>query len=90
MGQLFRTSTNGIASGNTLEEAVFHGLCEIIERDAWSLVEAVNKGGPVITGIENQTILSLLNRFKGAGVEITLRDISSDIGLPSVPQSPTM
>nr|WP_319538367.1 YcaO-related McrA-glycine thioamidation protein [uncultured Methanospirillum sp.] len=84
MGQLFRTSTNGIASGNTLEEAVFHGLCEIIERDAWSLVEAVNKGGPVITGIENQTILSLLNRFKGAGVEITLRDISSDIGLPSV------
>lgn len=84
MGQLFRTSTNGIASGNTLEEAVFHGLCEIIERDAWSLAEAVNRGGPVISGIENQTILSLLNRFKEAGVEIILRDISSEIGLPTV------
>lgn len=84
MGHLFRTSTNGIASGNTLEEAVFHGLCEIIERDAWSLAEAANKGGPVITGIENQTILSLLSRFKEAGVEIILRDISSDIGLPTV------
>jgi len=84
MGQLFRTSTNGIASGNTLEEAVFHGLCEIIERDAWSLAEAANKGGPVISAIENQTILSLLSRFRDAGVEITLRDISSNIGLPTV------
>ncbi|MDD1730458.1 MAG: YcaO-related McrA-glycine thioamidation protein [Methanospirillum sp.] len=84
MGQLFRTSTNGIASGNTLEEAIFHALCEIIERDAWSLAEAANKGGPIITSIENPTILALLNRFRDAGVEITLRDISSDIGLPTV------
>lgn len=84
MGQLFRTSTNGIASGNTLEEAIFHGLCEVIERDAWSLAEASNKGGPIITSISNPTILSLLNRFREAGVEVTLRDISSDIGLPTV------
>lgn len=84
MGRLFRTNTNGIASGNTLEEAIFHGLCEIIERDAWSLVETSNNGGPVITGIENETITSLLSRFSDAGVEVTLRDISSDIGLPTV------
>ena len=31
-----RTS-NGLASGNTLEEAVCHSLCEMIERDAWTL-----------------------------------------------------
>jgi ribosomal protein S12 methylthiotransferase accessory factor len=48
MGKLFRTSTNGIASGNTYEEAVFHSLCELIERDAWSLVEASNHAGPVL------------------------------------------
>ena len=30
----FRTSTNGLASGNTFEEAVFHALSEVIERDA--------------------------------------------------------
>jgi len=29
--------TNGLASGNVLEEAVCHALCEIIERDAISL-----------------------------------------------------
>jgi ribosomal protein S12 methylthiotransferase accessory factor len=84
MGRLVRTNTNGIASGNTLEEAVFHGLCEVIERDAWSLAEAANHGGPVITDIENETINGLLNRFTDAGVEVTLRDISSDIGLPTV------
>lgn len=32
-------SSNGLASGNCLEEAVCHGLCELIERDAWTLAE---------------------------------------------------
>lgn len=31
--------TNGLASGNTVEEAVCHSLCEVIERDAISLAE---------------------------------------------------
>jgi ribosomal protein S12 methylthiotransferase accessory factor len=32
-------SSNGLASGNCLEEAICHGLCELVERDAWSLAE---------------------------------------------------
>src|SRR5688572_21254672 len=35
--QVFRGSTNGLASGNTIEEAVCHGLAEVIERDGWTL-----------------------------------------------------
>ena len=35
--RVFRGSTNGLASGNTIEEAVCHGLAEAIERDAWTL-----------------------------------------------------
>jgi ribosomal protein S12 methylthiotransferase accessory factor len=31
--------TNGLASGNELEEAVYHALCEVIERDATSIAE---------------------------------------------------
>ncbi|MFE3170623.1 YcaO-like family protein [Amycolatopsis sp. NPDC059090] len=34
-------STNGLASGNTLEEAVLHALCELVERDAMTLAELV-------------------------------------------------
>ena len=48
---LFRTNTNGLASGNTLEEATFHALAEVIERDAWSVAEAARNMGPSVTGI---------------------------------------
>lgn len=40
--QLFRFHTNGIASGNTIEEAILHALFEDIERDAWSIAEFHN------------------------------------------------
>jgi ribosomal protein S12 methylthiotransferase accessory factor len=33
------STTNGLASGNTPEEAVCHALCEIIERDAWTIAK---------------------------------------------------
>ena len=31
--------TNGLASGNVLEEAICHALCEVIERDAVSIAD---------------------------------------------------
>lgn len=39
-------TTNGLASGNTLEEAICHALCELIERDAWSLAELLAEWVP--------------------------------------------
>ncbi|HUH79441.1 MAG TPA: YcaO-related McrA-glycine thioamidation protein [Methanoregula sp.] len=80
----FRTSTNGLASGNTIEEAVFHALAEVIERDAWSLVEATRDTGPVVTGIDDPVILDMQKRFFDAQVEVTVRDITSDIGIPTI------
>jgi ribosomal protein S12 methylthiotransferase accessory factor len=35
------TTTNGLASGNSLEEAICHGLCEVLERDAVTIAEVV-------------------------------------------------
>jgi YcaO-like protein with predicted kinase domain len=36
--RLFKvTSTNGLASGNNRTEAIYHALCELIERHTWSL-----------------------------------------------------
>ncbi len=81
---LFRTNTNGIASGNTLEEAVFHALAEVIERDAWSIVEATRNTGKKIVDIPEGTCNDLLQKFNNAGIEIILKDITSDIGLPTV------
>ncbi|MDV0446534.1 hypothetical protein MsAg5_03790 [Methanosarcinaceae archaeon Ag5] len=81
---LFRTSTNGIASGNTLEEAVYHAMCEVIERDAWSLCEANKTGGRIIVDIDDEDIGRLLSRFEEAGVQVVLRDITSDVGVPTI------
>jgi ribosomal protein S12 methylthiotransferase accessory factor len=33
------STTNGMASGNVLEEAICQALCELIERDAWTMAE---------------------------------------------------
>jgi thioglycine synthase len=80
---LFRTNTNGLASGNTREEAVFHGLAEIVERDAWSLVEVTRRPGPRITDPPPGLPAELLRKFAEAKVEVTVRDITSDLGIPT-------
>jgi thioglycine synthase len=80
----FRTNTNGLASGNTFEEAVFHALSEVIERDAWSLVEACRDTGPCVTGMTDPAIMDMQEKFAKAQVEVTVRDITSDIGIPTM------
>jgi ribosomal protein S12 methylthiotransferase accessory factor len=82
--QLFRTNTNGLASGNVLEEAVFHGLSEVIERDAWSLAEAVKDTGPQVSDVEDGLAADLLEKFARAEVEVRIKDITSDVGIPTI------
>jgi len=79
-----RTNTNGLASGNTVEEAIFHALSEVIERDAWSLVETTRSTGPAVVGIDDPVIREMQKKFADAQVEVTVRDITSDIGVPTI------
>ncbi len=75
---LFRTNTNGLAAGNSIEEAIFHGLMEVIERDAWSIAEFCRKGGRTIE-TDSELVKALIEKFKAASVDIMLKDITSDI-----------
>jgi len=81
---LFRTTTNGLASGNTREEAIFHALAEVIERDAWSLVEASRYTGLSVVDIDDESLTGMQKKFADAQVEVTVRDITSDIGIPTM------
>jgi len=86
-GLLYGSHTNGLASGNTIEEAVFHALTEIVERDAWSIAKYNRHyGDPVF--IENkpdqQFLIDIARKFEEAGIDIVARDITSDIGIPAV------
>ncbi len=80
--RLFRTNTNGLAAGNEIEEAIFHGLAEVIERDAWSLVEVTRNTGAVVK-IKEERIRALQAKFADADVALLIRDITSDIGVPT-------
>ncbi len=81
---LFRTNTNGLASGNTMEEAVVHGLCELIERDAWSICESKHRvAGDILPPKDGSLIQHMLDKFSSNGIEVRLKDLTSDIGLPT-------
>src|SRR5215218_10091207 len=111
--------TNGLASGNVMEEAICHALCEVIERDAMSLAElrasaipfhvlrtivhSLNLAGfPVppipadrfvddpdvfpevdISEVEFEPVKKLVRKFEKAGIPLIIKDITSDIGIPT-------
>jgi ribosomal protein S12 methylthiotransferase accessory factor len=83
---LFLSNTNGLASGNKLEEAIFHGMMEVIERDSWSIFEAYKKQVPEIdcTNTTNEYIHDLLKKFEDNNVSIKLLDLTSDIDIPTI------
>jgi len=84
---LFQTSTNGLASGNTLEEAMIHAFCEVIERDAyfkWCLLSSTQKREYLVdnTTINSKLGQQLLALLSNAGINVKIWDITSDLGVP--------
>lgn len=82
--QLFRYHTNGIAAGNTMEEAILHALLELIERDAWSMAEHRERANSDIEVDGDSIPGKLLKQFNDNGVEIHLKDLTNDIGIPTI------
>lgn len=83
---IFKGNTNGLASGNVLEEAILHGMLEVIERDAWSIFELTkkNKKGINIDNIENPLIQNLISKFEKESIDIKLMDLTADIDIPTI------
>ena len=83
----FLPSTNGLASGNHLLEAISHGICEAVESDAralWWLLppEAKRRSLLDLTTVVDPTCLSALEKFERAEIAVTVWDMSSDIRIP--------
>jgi ribosomal protein S12 methylthiotransferase accessory factor len=76
---------NGSASGNTLTEAILHALYELIERDALCIgtyhALPAREIEPAHLGPEAAAVYAA---FVSAGVEIRMRDCTTDIGVPVV------
>lgn len=84
----FLCTSNGLASGNTFEEAVCHGLCELIERDAMALWLARGEAHRAARELDLSTVSDpvcaiLLSKFSAAGVPVRVWDVTSDTGVPT-------
>ena len=82
-------TTNGLASGNSFDEAVFHALCELVERDGTSLWSLLNDDQALKTAFDpaefaDPMIDAMLAEIATAGMRVTLFDHTSDIGIPVV------
>src|SRR5690606_39260973 len=85
----FPISSNGLASGNHFVEAVVHGLCEVIERDARTLFFLSSESRRAarrldLRSIDDPDALDLLSRMEGANLTVALWDITSDLGIACV------
>jgi putative methanogenesis marker protein 1 len=83
--KLFRSNTNGLASGNTIEEAILHGLLEVIERDALSIAEYTRNPGKEIALCESDGLNFELNKkLEDAGIKVKIWLLDSDVEIPTI------
>ncbi len=77
-------TANGMAAGNSLEEALVHAICEIIERDCFFRVLEYHPPTPLISqdSIQSPLIHDLLSKFHSQGFRVEIRDFSIDYALP--------
>lgn len=78
---VYGTSTNGLASGNTLDEAILHALLEVIERDVVSFV-SLGRETRQVTDVDSPDVLSLVEAVQRVGLELRLLHCPNDFDLP--------
>ena len=81
---LFEQSSNGLASGNTLTEAVLHGLYEVVERDALSRHPAAMSTEDSLVALDTLegAPAELVAQIQAAGVHVAIAHLPSETGLP--------
>lgn len=84
----FPASSNGLASGNSIDEATVHGICEVIERDAISLWDqfgavSIDRASVDPNSIDDDYCIETLEKLNLAGQEPYIWDITSDTGIPT-------
>ena len=83
----FLLTSNGLASGNNLAEAVFHALSELVERDAAGLFAlepaALTERLVDLDAATDPGVRALVARLRAAGLTPVAWDMTTDIDLPS-------
>jgi len=88
LGNTFLKDSNGLASGNHILEAMVHGLCETVERDACTLW--TTSGGMRCTdrkldlnSISDPNAAAVIEQLQRAKFAVGVWDVTSDTGIPT-------
>lgn len=78
--------STGAAAANSLEEAMYRGICEAVERDAF-VITYFNKLSPPLINLEtvvDTDFQKLLAMFKRYNLEIHAINTTTDLAMPSI------
>jgi len=79
----FSIST-GAAAGMSLDDALYRGICEVVERDAFMIAYLNKISSPKIDllSIKDKTIYDIVNMFKRYKLELFILDLTTDLQIP--------
>ncbi|MET1249337.1 YcaO-like family protein [Sporolactobacillus sp. STCC-11] len=78
--QFIPQDTTGLASGSSTEEAIYQGLCEIIERDSYAIYYRQGLIGKDVDQktIKNYKIKELIDYLKSNSIKVHLKYLKND------------
>jgi YcaO-like protein with predicted kinase domain len=84
----FPMTSNGLASGNHILEAISHGLCELVERDAstlWSHASPMERAASHVDvrTLDDPSCVEVLSKYETASIDVILSETTTDIGIPA-------
>ena len=80
----FPPTTNGLASGNTLEEAICHGLFEVLERDfTFENLFVSNHKQVDLTTITSPHLQNLIRSIQQSNLHLEVWDIRTKMNIPA-------
>ena len=86
MPELITPITNGLGAGFDYAHAIAHGLMELLQRDGNVVSFRALDQGVVVDpdGIRDPTVLALLDRLRGLGIDVMIKLASTDFGIPNL------
>lgn len=76
--------TNGLAAGETLEEAILQGFLELVERDAVALwwYNRTRQPAVDVRASGDEYVVRVFDHYASIGREAWVLDLTSDLGIP--------
>ncbi len=83
--QTFAASSNGLAAGNVLEEAILQGFMEVVERDAVSMwwYNRIDRPAVDLESFNDSYFNALTEYYSSVGRDLWVLDLTNDFGIPT-------